>query len=222
MLLSEARWLAGHLARTPRDDLGVVLNLGSSSAEFRQQVQPYIDELLFQPLAARGVPVVHTDLKAEDPGTVSADICDDRDLGRLRALRPTTVLCTNMLEHVSSLQHMASRIRALVPPRGKLIVTVPYSYPYHPDPIDTMFRPDPNQLCALFNDFEVQDAAVVEGPTLLEEMRDRPRRLVGQLGRSVLPWPNRGAWLSALHRWRWLARPYKVSCAILQRPEGAR
>ena len=62
---------------------------------------------------------------------------NDDDLGRLRSLKGKTILCSNLLEHVPSPSRMAERITGLVPPGGVLLVTVPNSYPYHPDPIDT-------------------------------------------------------------------------------------
>ena len=38
----------------------------------------------------------------------------------------------------------------LLPKGGLLFVTVPFSYPHHRDPIDTMYRPSPGELARLF------------------------------------------------------------------------
>src|SRR6478736_10085529 len=133
VLANEAEWLSVYFAEKDNDALGTVLNIGSSTAEFRRK-QVFIEEKIFRPLARRGVPVVHTDIKAADGVDVVADIMNDDDLERLRSLKPKTILCSNMLEHVPSPSSMAERLATLVPPGGVLLVTVPNSYPYHPDP----------------------------------------------------------------------------------------
>lgn len=218
MLPREAEWLNAYFRKRPDEELGVVLNLGSSTASFRKQAQPFIHERVFEPLERRGVRVVHVDIKDEDGETLQADITRDADLDRLRALGARVVLCSNLLEHVPSAAAMAACLSRLVPPGGTLVLTVPHSYPYHPDPIDTRFRPDLDTLRCLFPELVAVEGAIVEAPSLLDEFRRRPPQLLYRLGRTFVPWPRFGAWLSALDRWRWLFRPYKVACLVLQRP----
>ena len=65
--------------------------------------------------------------------------------GRFRAL-----LCCNVLEHVRDPGEFARRCGTLVMSGGVLAVTVPRSYPHHSDPIDTLYRPTPEEAAALF------------------------------------------------------------------------
>jgi hypothetical protein len=215
MLQPEAEWISRYLAGQPADTLGTVLNLGSSTATFRRSIQPYIQALIFDPLKRRQIRVVHTDLKDEDGETLPADIYRDDDLAVLKALRPRTVLCSNMLEHVPSATAMATRIAMLVPSGGTLIVTVPRSYPYHPDPIDTLLRPDIEGIVAMFPDFALVEGTIVDGDTYLTEIRRHPSLLARRLARTLLPLLGARQWLSALDRWRWLFRRYAISCAVL-------
>jgi SAM-dependent methyltransferase len=218
VLPNEAIWLSAYFAQKDNDALGTILNIGSSTAEFRQQKQSFIEEKIFHPLSRRGVPVVHTDIKAAEGVDIVADIMNDEDLERLRSLKAKTILCSNMLEHVPSPLRMAERLTTLVPPGGVLLVTVPNSYPYHPDPIDTLLRPDIEQLSGLFRQLKLLDGGIVEGPTVAQEFVRNPLLLPRRVARSFIPLPRFGIWLSTLDRWRWLFRHYRATCIALWKP----
>jgi hypothetical protein len=44
----------------------------------------------------------------------------------------------------------------------KLIVSVPYSFPYHEDPIDTLYRPDLNELQKTFPLLKMVEGEIVD------------------------------------------------------------
>ena len=77
-----------------------LLNLGSSTGEFRRTAKPHIQRELFGPLAAAGVAVVHSDLKQADGVDLAGDILDPAVLRDLKARGFRCVLCANLLEHV--------------------------------------------------------------------------------------------------------------------------
>jgi SAM-dependent methyltransferase len=218
VLANEAKWLSAYFAQKDNDALGTVLNIGSSTADFRERIQPFVDEQIFRPLARRAVPVVHTDIKEAEGVDIVADIMNDDDLERLRSLKAKTILCSNMLEHVPSALLMSERLTTLVPPGGVLLVTVPNSYPYHPDPIDTLLRPDIEQLSGLFRQLKLLDGGIVEGPTVAQEFVKNPLLLPRRIARSFIPFPRFGIWISALDRWRWLFRHYRATCIALWKP----
>lgn len=58
------------------------------------------------------------------------------------------VLCTNLLEHVLHREQTIQYLFDLAAPNAYVVVTVPKKFPYHEDPIDTMYRPTPKQLGA--------------------------------------------------------------------------
>ena len=53
---------------------------------------------------------------------------------------------TNLLEHVTDARQLATNVQGVLSRGSWLVVSVPNSYPYHPDPIDTMFRPTVAEL----------------------------------------------------------------------------
>ena len=72
-----------------------------------------------------------------------------------KAIHPKTVLCCNMFEHVDDRYKFASICDEVLSPGGYLLITVPHSYPYHLDPIDTMFRPSVDEIAKLFPYYEL-------------------------------------------------------------------
>lgn len=216
MLEVEARWLRDRLAELPAAQLSPLLNLGSSDLHFRTAVQPWIDREVFAPLRARGVAVVHSDLKAAPGVDIVADALGEPGFAALRAVGARALLCCNMFEHVTDRAALARRCAALVPPGGLLVVTVPASYPYHPDPIDTYYRPAPEDLAReLFPELECVRADLVDGPTYLPELLRRPWLLVRDLRALARLGASPGG--RAGSRLRWLVRPYRVSCVVLRR-----
>jgi hypothetical protein len=216
VLEQEARWLRDRLAELPAGELSPLLNLGSSDLQFRTVVQPYIDREVFAPLRERGVAIVHSDLK-ESPGVdIAADALGDEGFARLREVGARAVMCCNMFEHVVDRAALAGRISALVPAGGTLILTAPESYPYHPDPIDNYYRAGPEDMAReLFPELVPERAEVVVGSTYGRELARRPWLLVRDL-RDLAGLRDSPSGLAG-SRLRWLARPYRISCAVLRR-----
>jgi hypothetical protein len=218
MFAAEARWLRDRLDGFPAERLSPLLNLGSSDAEFRERRQPWITAELLGPLAARGVAVVHVDRRAAPGVDIRADLTDRRDLARLRALRPRALLCCNLLEHVPEPALLARHCLDLLDAGGLVFVTVPFSYPHHADPIDTMYRPDPAQLARLFAGARLHEARILDvGLCYRDEVRARPWLLLRHLARLPLPFLSPVRWRRSMAKLYWLAAPYRITCAIFEK-----
>ena len=231
MRTEEAAWIGDRLRaldlehRTAaRGGSFVVLNLGSGSRRFREVSKPYIDAGIFDPLRRRGATVVHADLKREDGVDVSGDLFDPGIQARLRALRPDVVLACNILEHLDAglRRRFPAVLDSLLPAGAVLVVTVPYSYPYHADPIDTLYRPSPEEICRLFPGYEVVAAAVVKSSSYgAEFVQGGALRMARKLIRLLFPFVRPKRWLSHAHRMLWLFRPYLLTGAVLCKPTTA-
>ncbi|MGC2524771.1 MAG: hypothetical protein WA417_19385 [Stellaceae bacterium] len=218
MFEAEARWLHAALDQFAPEQLSPLLNLGSSTADFRERVQPWTERILFQPLRARGVDIVHVDRRAGPGIDIRADLADPADLPRLRAPRPRAVLCCNLLEHVSEPERIARHCVDVLPRSGLAFVTVPYSYPYHRDPIDTMFRPRPAVLAALFPNTRLVDAAIVgAGMSYRDDVRRRPWILLRHAARFPVPFVSWEKWKRSMAKLYWLAAEYRITCAVFEK-----
>lgn len=200
-----------------------VLNVGSSTENFRTAEQPHIRDSVFAPLERAGVRVIHSDLK-EAPGVdVAGDMFDPVVQRLLASFQPKLLLACNLMEHLrpelrASLPEIFDRILA---PGGYLVISVPYSYPLHFDPIDTYYRPSPRELRDLFPRYRSVESRVVVSTSYLPELRGlSPRAKVRLVARALLPVYRPRQWLGLAHRFLWLARPYKVSCVVLQKPSS--
>ena len=196
-----------------------LLNLGSSTGHFREVIQPHIEREFFAPLRAAGVQVVHCDLKEDEGVDFAGDILDPEVIRRLKTGGFKCILLSNLLEHVRDREAVAVACEEIVDPGGFILATVPSSYPFHADPIDTYYRPSPAELAKTFRQSELLIGEEVEEPTYAEELRARGISVGGELLRTVL-WAliffvrPRSA-RARLHRWFWYSKPRRVAIALL-------
>jgi SAM-dependent methyltransferase len=197
-----------------------LLNLGSSTRRFREVIKPHIEAELFAPLREAGVKVVHSDLKEAEGVDFSGDILDPEVRRGLKGMGFKCVLLSNLLEHVRDRQAVAAACEEIVGPGGYILATVPSSYPYHGDPIDTYYRPSPAELAKIFGRSESLLAEEVAELTFAEDLKSRGLTVAGELMRTVL-WaliffirPRSAA--ARLHRWLWYSKPRRVAIALLK------
>jgi hypothetical protein len=186
---------------------------------FREETQPWTEDRLFRPLRARGVDIVHVDMREAAGIDVRADLSDPADVARLRALGPRALLCCNLLEHVSLPGRLARHCLDLVDSGGLIFVTVPFSYPYHRDPIDTMYRPRPAELAALFAGARLLEAAIIgAGMSYRDDVRRRPWILLRHVARFPAPFLSLEKWKRSMAKLYWLAAEYRITCAVFEKP----
>jgi methyltransferase family protein len=213
----EARWLANHLRQLPTSDLSPMLNVGSSTKHFREVKQPWIEREIFAPLARAGCRVVHLDMKIDEGVDLCGDLMDPQFFGRLRSLGAGAVFCSNVLEHVSDPSALARQLEELVPVGGYLVVSVPHRFPYHPDPIDTLFRPDLETLRALFPRTRLIAGEVVDCGTIWDTMGRSWAQLAARIAWLPLFFVRRHGWIGNVHKLRALRSRASATCAVLQR-----
>ena len=203
-----------------RENVSPLLNLGSSTREYREVSRPHIDRCLFAPLSRAGVSVVHCDSKAADGVDVVGDVTEPAMVRELKAGRYRCILMANLLEHVRDREKVAAIAEDIVGPGGLILVTVPASYPYHADPIDTGFRPSPPALARLFERSRVMLSEEVVGPTYADELRARGSSVALELARTLfwfaIAFARPRSFASRIHRWAWYSRPYRVAIALLE------
>lgn len=217
MRTQEAAWIGERLRGFGNR---LVLNLGSGTRHFRVVSKPYIDRDIFDPLVKRGARIVHADLKSGEGIDVSGDVFDPAVQQQLRALKADAILACNIMEHLPRAlrDRFPSVLDSLIAPGGVLVITVPYSYPYHADPIDTLYRPSPQELAASFPGYEVVEARTLDSESYGEEfVAGGPWRMARKLLRLLLPLPPK-RWFSHAHRMLWLFRPYRLSAVVLRKP----
>jgi hypothetical protein len=168
MQLAESKWIKRQTDYLHAQAVsGLVLNIGSSTADFILSQQPYIKDNVLAPLSKLGK-IINVDIK-QSPGV---DIVDDflqpSGMRRLKELKPKIILVSNLLEHLPNPYQGINSLIEIAPSGSYLILTGPRRYPYHPDPIDNRFRPSKRRLMNLMRgSFEILDLDVVRGGTAL-------------------------------------------------------
>lgn len=219
----EAEWIGRQLAALTRaEDISPVLELGAATRHYRTVISPHIDRHLHAPLRERGAHIVCSDIKEGDGVDVWGDIYDPEVRKQLRAVGAKTLLCCNMFEHVVDRPRLAGICDDLLEPGGLLVVTVPHSYPYHRDPIDTYFRPTPGEIAAMFPDYGMVRAEIIESTTWLDDVFRTEPRPVWAVTKKLIGTAIMAGGLddtkARAHCLLWSFRPYKVSAAILRKP----
>lgn len=217
MLPEEAQWLSRHLGTLPPKDLYPMCNIGSSTDHFRRVEQPYIDKYLFEPARSKKLEVIHVDAKPASGVDLVGDLTDPQFLAHLAELDIRSVMCCNLLEHVTDRRVICDGILSILKPGGYLIATVPNKFPYHEDPIDTMFRPGVKDLVAAFPGTSIHRAATIRASRFAFDMNRNYRSLCRLIARVGLPFLRPRRWRADILRLKEIVVGYKVTCVVLRK-----
>ncbi|MFH1062933.1 MAG: methyltransferase domain-containing protein [Candidatus Omnitrophota bacterium] len=183
MLKEEAAWIKGMIDKFVIKQGLDVLDVGSSTLKFRTLIQPYIDEYVFAPLREKNNNIFYLDKKKDegidyafDINDMSADSIDKKF---------DVVFCCNLLEHVNDRNKIYGLLSDFLKNNGLLILTVPEAYRFHPDPIDTMFRPRMRELINLFSKFG--NFEIIETQVVVINDKKRYSKGIGEKLRYNLP-----------------------------------
>jgi hypothetical protein len=75
MRREEAKWLSGALKDMHPKLVSPMLDLGSSTRQFRRKIKPYIHEYIFKHLLEKRVDVTHFDMKDALRSSQKAECC---------------------------------------------------------------------------------------------------------------------------------------------------
>jgi len=199
----------------------VCLNIGSSTHDFRTRSQPHIDQYLIAPLVQAGIRVVHCDMKEAEGVDEVGDVLDPQFRDSLKRYEADLLICSNLLEHLTDPKAFAEACGELVRAGGYGLFTVPLSYPYHPDPIDTLLRLRPSELAALMPDWNVVKAEQIKSGSWIGDLRksgNGVKNFAKHVGRVMMPFYRPSHWKPMAHRMLWLFRPFRQTLVLLQKP----
>jgi hypothetical protein len=168
------------------------------------------------------VRVFHADLKAGVGIDVVGSVLDPATQAQLVALGVRSVLCNNVLEHVVDIDAMCRALAGVCPRGGLLLISVPHGYPFHPDPIDNGFRPTVRELAERLrpHGFELQNSELVAFGSYGKALAEKRWLLVRDAYLLFAGFLDRTKWRVLFSNYRFLTRPYDVTCAVFVRREG--
>ena len=195
-------------------DIGSCINLGSGNVGHLLASKPWVNHHLFLPLAEREVPVVHADLYEYPCVDYKIDLTQPTDFQVLdRQPGPRLFILGNVLEHIPTQKrlHIMKNLTSYMVRGDHLIVSVPQSYPYHADPIDTGYRPEPPQLMELAHLRWISGDTVICG-NFRKELSDMHRfKALRKLCKPLWPFQSFTKYRENWERLSFLFRDYKVA-----------
>ena len=218
MRLEESLFIRNALIEIPQIDFPkTCINLGSGNVNQIRIRKPWVFQNIFDFLYARGCKTIHADMTDWDNVDRVIDLTDSKSLEFCANLPcPKVFVLANVLEHVPRNFH--SRISASIYEQmaggDYLIITVPHAYPFHPDPIDTMYRPTDDELKKVIPLRWLETAIVTAGSYVNDLAGMKPLKVVRKTLKPLWPFRRPKKYLSDLHRLTFLFRPYRIAIAI--------
>lgn len=206
-----SRWLAN----LPLRPGARVLDIGASTLDYRTVRQPHITELVHRPLQARGCAITCCDIKEGEGVDLVIDLSKTDLPDQVFASPFDLVICSNILEHVIDREAFIQNALRFCATPAFLICTVPQVFPYHADPIDTMYRPSASALVQLIRK-HAQCAIEVAESIRIDDQSYYEFRSARMLDHLLL------RSLRARVRWRLTPLRYKVSCVLMRITATAR
>jgi SAM-dependent methyltransferase len=139
-------WIRAQLDQLELPPESRVVDVGSSTLDYRTVKQPHVETNVMAPLRARGAHIVHVDAKSEAGVDVVADVTapdfDAATLGDPFDL----VIVSGLLSVVTNVDRVIRVAAELVAPGGWLVAATPTAYRRTLDPIDNGWRPGAAEL----------------------------------------------------------------------------
>ena len=157
-----------------------------------------------------------SNLKDDIGVDIVGDIFDDDVFQKIKEQNFKCIFCCNFLEHVTNPGDLIVRCMQLIPVGGYIVFTVPYSYPYHRDPIDTMFRPAPDELASLIPSHKVISSEIINTGSYRDHLAKSPWKIFRHI-RIFFPFFGFEKWKRSLIKLKWLYFDFKHTCLIVQK-----
>lgn len=225
MLYEEAKWIGEQLLKLCKPN-SRLLNVGSSTLYSRTVVQPHMEDFIFRPLREINVEVIHTDLQDADGVDIVGDLTDENFIAQLKSLKFDCILCSNLLEHIEDINPVIAALEEITPKNGYNIITVPYIYPYHLDPIDTLYRPTVNDLKIHFKNLKYYKGLILTAKRMVngekqknyfEMLINSPELAIRLLIRSFLPFYKYQSWKRTINDLLKMFKPFQVTCVVFKK-----
>jgi len=199
----------------------VVINLGAGDLSKTRLNKPWIDMNVFAPLKDRGLKTVNVDL-FDFPGIdKTVDFSQPQALQFLTEYHsPKLVILANVLEHISqsTRDNLVKELKRNLKKSDYLLISAPHAYPYHPDPIDSMYRPSFVDLQALL-DLNWLFAARVECGSFWRDLSGMSwHKKIRKLIKPLIIFQRPKKYWSSVHQLLFLFRDYKISVVFGQKP----
>ncbi len=214
MHIEEAIWI-NTVIKKRSYQINKLLNIGSSTLEFRTVLQPHIDKYIFKFLKNNGAEAFHLDLKKDSGVDIQCDILDEDQVSNISKDNYDSLICSNLLEHVDDIPKTCNNLTNFIGKKGLIILTVPYVYPKHNDPIDNLLRPTPKELSNFFPNCKIIEEKILDIKPIF--FTNSFFKLMKSFVRLFLPFFRLKGYETNFWSIVWLFKKRKVTCLLLEK-----
>jgi SAM-dependent methyltransferase len=215
MLLNESLYLKTLIDTLEGDANTKVLNFGSQREDTLSTYQPWVNKNIIETTRVKGFTIVNFDIVDGKGVDIAGDLFEEKTFTLLKTHQYSIVFLFNVLEHVTDIPRLCRQIEAILEPGGKILVSVPYRYPKHNDPIDNGFRPTPEEIAGQFPASQLLDYQIVKDKYFSFYMKLNKKRLLKFVIRLFFPFYKYENWKNQFRLLKYLRKNFFVSCALL-------
>ena len=217
MLELESLWLNRIIKEIKIRPNEKILNFGSQSLQSLKD-QPYIYNNVIAELEKQGTKLINFDIKEGKGIDVSGNIFDDAVFEKLKSFNFSYILLLNVLEHVTDVQKICDRINDLMDKNSKIIITVPYNFPCHFDPIDNGLRPSVSELAGYFPNLILINGEIITDHKYTYYLLRYWRTSFRFLFRIITPFYKFITWkMTIITKIPYMFKNFKVTCIVLEK-----
>ena len=198
---------------TQHKHLKYIINLGSGNVEQLKKTKPWVSKNVFDLFKKQKAKILHVDAENFPGVDIVQDLGQPNSLVFCDSLKGSKLfILANVLEHIPKKAHaeFLMKIYSKMKSNDGLIITVPYDYPYHADPIDTMYRPSPNELKKLLPLTWLETEIVSAGSFKEEFSHMNILKKIRKLLKPLWIFQKPTKWLEN-HRLFYLFKTYKIT-----------
>src|SRR5260370_41026447 len=115
MNILESEWLGQRLASLSSDELFPMLNVGSSTEDYRTVEQPWIDANIFAPLRKRGGKIIHLDIKEGRGVDTVGGLLDPKFFDPPWHITVRSVMASSLFQYLSNQGEVSVYLLNIVP-----------------------------------------------------------------------------------------------------------
>ncbi len=213
MLIKESEYLGRLINNLDLPRNSKILNIGSQSNRYLKE-KPHIYANIISISNSKGFKVINFDLFPGDGIDIFGDIYDSKVFSQLIKMDFDAIYLFNVLEHVIDVNEFAFKVESLMSSGKHLLVSVPFKYPRHFDPIDNGFRPNPNELNRMFRRCIMLENSIIIDYNYCYYLFSSFKKFISTLIRLLSPFYKYNKWRNiVIPRFLWLNKNYQISCA---------
>jgi hypothetical protein len=190
-----------------------IINLGSGNVEQLKKTKPWVSKNVFDVFKKQKAKILHVDAENFPGVDIVQDLSQSNALSFCDNLKGSKLfILANVLEHIPKKAHteLLVKIYSKMKSKDGLIISVPYDYPYHADPIDNMYRPSPNELQKLLPLKWLEGEIVIAGSYKEEFRHMNTLKKIRKLLKPFWIIQKPQKWLEN-HRLFYLFKPYQIT-----------